>query len=367
MDELIERIPSIAQLVFKELDNESLTKCKEISPIWKNSVDNQKEIWIRRIRLRSEKFKEFRNLWNSVISKTSVERVKDLGLAVQKAFEGLEAFEEFNLSGQSFSPHHVVAAVGSKELYEFIANKTGQIDNKTTEYGSTALHFSAFYGNVRVSKFIIENSDDKNPRSINDMTPLHRAAAQRNNETKLERLEICKIILAHLTDKNPRTKIGNTVLHYAADGNNCDIGKLIMDNITEKNPQNRNGNTPLHIAARNGNVEFCKIILDNVIDKNPMNDLGNTPLHEAASKGYLDVCKLIVPQVDEKNPSNHFGKTPLHYAAKKGCFDIIDYMKDFVVDMHPLDNDGKTPQDYAKQFWVNLWKKPNPRKKWWKR
>ena len=91
MDELIKRFPSLAQDVQKELDNRSLSKCKEVSPLWNDSVDNQKEIWIRRIRLRSEKFEEFRTLWNAVISKTPVERVKALGLAVQKIFEQLNS------------------------------------------------------------------------------------------------------------------------------------------------------------------------------------------------------------------------------------------------------------------------------------
>ena len=207
MEELIKRFPSIAQDVQKELDNRSLTKCKEVSPLWNDSVDNKKEIWLRRIRLRSGKFEEFRTLWNAVISKTSVERVKALSLAVQNFFE------ENLYREDQFTPHHVVAAYGSKELYEYIANKTGQIDNRTSRLENTALHYSAEFGNVGVFQFLIENSDDKNPRNIDGITPLHYAARQQNIETKHGRLEICKAILAHVTDKNPRNNIGDTVLH----------------------------------------------------------------------------------------------------------------------------------------------------------
>ena len=120
-----------------------------------------------------------------------MERVKALGLAVQKFFEPNV------LRGNQFTPHHVVAAYGSKELYEYIANKTGQIDNRTSNSENKALHFSAHFGNVGVFQFLIENSDDKNPRNIYGSTPLHYAALQENIETKHERLEICKIILAH--------------------------------------------------------------------------------------------------------------------------------------------------------------------------
>ena len=115
MDEIILRFPTIAQGVFKEIDNESLIKCKEISHLWNNLVDSQKEVWIRRIRLRSEKLKAFPNLWSSVISKTSVERVKELALAVQNVVD------QNKFGRDEFTPHHIVAAVGMKELYEYIA------------------------------------------------------------------------------------------------------------------------------------------------------------------------------------------------------------------------------------------------------
>ena len=44
MDELIMRFPSISMDIFKEIDNEGLMKCKEISHLWSNAVDNQKEV-----------------------------------------------------------------------------------------------------------------------------------------------------------------------------------------------------------------------------------------------------------------------------------------------------------------------------------
>ena len=62
MDELILRFPTIAVNVFKEIDNKDLMKCKEVSRLWSNAVDNQKEVWIRRIRLRFENLKAFLKL-----------------------------------------------------------------------------------------------------------------------------------------------------------------------------------------------------------------------------------------------------------------------------------------------------------------
>ena len=49
-----------------------------------------------------------------MISKTSVERVKELALAVQKFFG------QTKFGREQFTPHHVVALFGSKELYEYI-------------------------------------------------------------------------------------------------------------------------------------------------------------------------------------------------------------------------------------------------------
>ena len=448
MDEVILRFPTVAKNLFKEIDNEGLTKCKKVSKSWRNFINNQKDLWLRIIRLQYESplqlwklngkilknkanvwssndewhfltaiknidqvqkliyienitknkalrakndgkviqedfyelwklgkpdsegyftlehpkvpkvvtaisgssleikdpyehLKAFGNLWNSVICKTSTENVKDIALAVQVFFGTEEHGKE------QYPPHHVVAAVGSKELYEHVVNRTGQFNSRSTRSKSTALHYSSMFGNFEISSFIIANEDDKNPEDKLGITPLHVAATH-------GQLETCKLIMGNVTNKNPKNKKGDTPLHFAAQCSNFDICRFIIDNVSEINPHGEKGDTPLHWLAIDGNVELCKYIVENVTDKNPSNDYGVTPLHEAAVRDHLAICKLIVPQVKERNPRDNLGRTPLHYAAKAGNFGVINYMYDFVNDLQPLDDDGKTPQNYMEQYYENL-------------
>ena len=452
MDEVILRFPTVANNIFKEIDNEGLTKCKEISKLWCDSINNQKDIWLRIIRLQYdgpsqlwkmegkmlknkakfwtsndkwsenrvrnkltfikniskqttfstksdgkvihkdyegissvelwkkgepdtegyftlehhkvtkflsaisatnleikdpyEHLKAFSDLWKSVICKTSTGTVRDIALAVHKFFGTDDHGKE------QYPPHHVVAAVGSKELYKYVANRTGHFNNRSLRSESSPLHYSAMFGNFEISKLIIENENNKNPQDKLGITPLHAAATH-------GKLETCKLIMGNLTDKNPKNKKGDTPLHFAAQCSNFDICRFIIDNVSEINPHGEKGDTPLHWLAIDGNVELCKYIVENVTDKNPSNDYGVTPLHEAAARNHLAICKLIVPQVKERNPRDNLGRTPLHYAAKAGNFGIINYISVFAKDVHPLDDDGKTPQNYMEQNYENLRGKMN--------
>ena len=445
MDEVIQRFPLIADKLFKEIDNEESAKCKEVSKLWCNFINNQKDFWLRIIRLRYEgpsqlwkldgrilknkanfwtsndewyffnvrkmtfittknkvliakndgkviqedyedcSFEQlwktgkpdtegyftlenskvpkvltaisecsleikdpyghlnaFPDLWKKVICKTSTEKVRDIALAVQNFFGPSE-----NHGKEQYPPHHVVAAVGSKELYEYVAKKTKMFNSRSLMNKATALHYSAMFGNLEISKLIIGNEDNKNPEDIWGITPLHAAATH-------GKLEVCKLIIGNVIDKNPKNEKGDTPLHFAAQCSNFDICRFIIDNVSEKNPHGEKGDTPLHWLALIGNTKLCKYIVENVTDKNPINDSGVTPLHEAAAKNHLEICKLIVPKLEEKCPRDNLQNTPLHYAAKAGNFGIIYYMIDFVEDGQPLDMDGKTPQNYMEQIYESL-------------
>ena len=51
MEYLIERFPHIAEQIFEQLDNESLTKCREVNKVWKNFIDERNYSWIRIVKI----------------------------------------------------------------------------------------------------------------------------------------------------------------------------------------------------------------------------------------------------------------------------------------------------------------------------
>ena len=47
MSELIERFPQVAEQIFEELDNKSLSKCREVAKSWKYLIDQRNYPWTR--------------------------------------------------------------------------------------------------------------------------------------------------------------------------------------------------------------------------------------------------------------------------------------------------------------------------------
>ena len=179
---------------------------------------------------------------------------------------------------------------------------------------------------------IIEKVDNKNPplkisqTIIPDtrlFTPLHLAA-------KNGHIEVCRLIISHLEDKNPKSSQDITPLHFAAKAENpngLNIYRLIMNEVDEKNPKDKLGNTPLHIAAGYGNFEVSKLIVESVDEKNPADEDRTTPLHLAAGSNIPEICRLILAVVDDMHPVDRQGETPLDWAREQFGDEVLQELE----------------------------------------
>ena len=179
---------------------------------------------------------------------------------------------------------------------------------------------------------------------------------------------VVKYIVANSEDKNPSDAIGDTPLHRAAMGGHLAIVRYIMDNVEDKSPKDQQGNTPLHRAAMGGHLAIVRYIMDNIKDKIPKDKEGNTPLHYAATplrpplqsvpvSRKLDVFKYIFEHVDEKNPANLNGITPLHLAATQPEIYIVKYILDNIEDRYKNDLPFSVPhllEDKDERGWTSL-------------
>ena len=86
MDEFLMRFPMIGQDIFKCLDNKNLVKCKEISEICYNFLNNDIHFWKRRILKHTCNETDFQKDWKLVTRKVPVEFLKQLAFAVEKFF-----------------------------------------------------------------------------------------------------------------------------------------------------------------------------------------------------------------------------------------------------------------------------------------
>ena len=90
MEELSMRIPLIIQLILKNLDDKSLANFKETSRKINQVMNKDKSYWIRMLKKHSKNFKEFKESWNKVIFKNSVDIVKKLALYIAQFFKNFQ-------------------------------------------------------------------------------------------------------------------------------------------------------------------------------------------------------------------------------------------------------------------------------------
>ena len=120
---------------------------------------------------------EFPTSWRKVLIKTPFEIVRELAQAVVKFFTLNEKMWLF----ESLSPLHISSNCGVLSLCEYIYEKTGEINPKTSD-GSTPFHLAAREGHLEVCRFIIEKLSCKNPGDRAGRTPLHEAASSGHTE-----------------------------------------------------------------------------------------------------------------------------------------------------------------------------------------
>ena len=281
MEEVFQRFPHLYEYIFKSLYNETLANCEEVSKVWYSYLSNifQKRR-LRRVKNIQETFRRFHQLhleFHQGFDDTRVQnifnaqRIEDFGTVQKLLMEGI---------------------VNVHLLNPFITINSDFIEDYLT------VHWAANNGYFDIVKYLVDITEDKNPRDINGNRPLHYAAKKGHFNT-----------MKYLVDKELKSRIPE------------------LYKINDRNPRNKLGYTPLHEAALRGHLDIVTYIIDRVdnkIDKNPGDNFGTTPIHEAAKMGHINVVKYIVANIDEKekNPADGGGTTPQQLALRNQFFDI---------------------------------------------
>ena len=88
MEDLTKRVPLINQLILKNIDKKSRVNFKQTSRGVNQVLEKEKIYWILKMNKYHGNFREFKESWKIVNSKTPVNDVKQLALAVGKFFDG---------------------------------------------------------------------------------------------------------------------------------------------------------------------------------------------------------------------------------------------------------------------------------------
>ena len=199
MEEVSLRFHHIKKQIFERLDMASLSKCRNVSIFWKKMIDEEKDVWIQKIQLKTNRLEN--QVKTTLRKKTSEELVQ-------------------------------------------IANQILQVYN----YQEFPLHAAAKYGYLETYSLILENYQNKNPEDDQKNIPMHYAA-------KYGQLDLCKLILKNLEygwKKIPRISEhfidydhimntnnlqGMTPFDLAAQNGHMDVCRLIIENVDDVCPQ----------------------------------------------------------------------------------------------------------------------------------
>ncbi|KAL3311470.1 hypothetical protein Ciccas_009952 [Cichlidogyrus casuarinus] len=179
-------------------------------------------------------------------------------------------------SKRGFTPLHLAAQAGNKELFiELIKKHNAQVDILTNSK-KNSLHLAAMNGNKGICEFLLGISGESclldaaltdavsasccyHLMTKNGDTPLHLAAL--HDHADLVRL-FCKVQPELINKAN---LAGMTAAHTAAlRGSNSALKELIRFNrfIVVSTTNKLSGSLALHLAAENGHQEIVKLLLD---------------------------------------------------------------------------------------------------------
>ena len=102
MDEVCKRFPSLIEIIFNNLDDQSLDKSNEATKEINTVLKKEGFFWIRIIRNYARRCTRFKNAWMEVLNKIPFNIAKELVLAVQQFYKIYPNMKEL-------SPLHVVA------------------------------------------------------------------------------------------------------------------------------------------------------------------------------------------------------------------------------------------------------------------
>jgi hypothetical protein len=176
MEEVFQRFPHLSEDIFKALDNETLANCEEVSKVWYSYFDYYNFLQNRRVEIIEETIRKFHQLHEEFRTSSDTIRVQNLLNAARMG--------DFGTVEQS--------------MIEGIVNVHHKSESDFIEDFST-LHWAADNGYFDVVKYIVDITEDKNPRDTNGNRPLHYAAMKEHLDLK------------YLVDKEVKSRISWTL------------------------------------------------------------------------------------------------------------------------------------------------------------
>ena len=242
---IFKRFPHFSELIFNNLDNQSLINCKEASRELSEFLDNERFFWIRILRNYNKNYDKFQDYWKMSINKTSIEIVKHLAVATHTFFksQNIHIYEIINNGSyikcetrdlKQFTPIHVAAEVGNMELMEHVLKKL----REKIPSGSVMIIPPGNFMSDEIKSLISEYSMNKI-----HLTPYREQSSLLDLAARKGDFGVCRLMIGYVNDCNiKKFQVDYSVNHYdrkkliiAVANSHLDIAKfLLIEKFKEK-------------------------------------------------------------------------------------------------------------------------------------
>lgn len=210
----------------------------------------------------------------------------------------------------------IMAADNGLEIYiknwlkQLPPEKSKALVNHHTKNADTALHVAAKYGDLELTKTLIEYGADVNAVGFFSQTPLHYAA--HHNFPEL----ITYLLKSGAANDKSRSDTLMPI-HVAVDMGRVEAVKAFLNHDPKQLKScAKEARTPMYLAAMNGNTEMMKVLIangDNINQFNPYNR--HTLMHLAVIKNNLKLLDFLITNNMDANALDGSKFTPLQCAA----------------------------------------------------
>uniref|UniRef100_A0A673CRB8 Ankyrin repeat domain 52a n=1 Tax=Sphaeramia orbicularis TaxID=375764 RepID=A0A673CRB8_9TELE len=204
----------------------------------------------------------------------------------------------------------------------------------------TPLHRAAASRNERAVGLLLRRGAEANARDKFWQTPLHVAAANRATRC-------AEALLTQLSNLNMADRTGRTALHHAAQSGFQEMVKLLLNKGANLSAIDKKERQPIHCAAYLGHVEIVKLLVSRSADKSCKDKQGYTPLHAAAASGHIEIVKYLLRMGAEIDEPNGFGNTALHVACYMGQEAVATELVNHGANVNQPNKCGYTPLHLA--------------------
>ena len=234
------------------------------------------------------------------------------------------------------------AAGGHEDCMDLLL---GKVDNPQ-DLGR-ALADAAAEGRLNCIKKLLDAGADVNVTSVNDQTPLTRAAETGQDKAM-------EILLKEGVNMNARDTSNKTALIHAVENRFYKCVELLIQAGVDVNTKGCNDKSALDYAVDSGIYDILKSFIAAGADVNTTDKEGNTPLLRTVQKLHTEFATLLISAGADVNAANNEGVTPLNfhniekfshhynrYQKHVQCMNLLLNTK--AIDVNAVDQHGVTP------------------------